>query len=122
MRKKTHEQFLKEMAVANPSILVLGSYTNCSTKVEVKCLKCEYIWSAVPNSLSRGHGCPICAHNQKKTHQQFVFEMQSLNPYIEALEEYRTAITPMRIRCTICGTNGQQNRIDFSTVPSVPIA
>lgn len=103
MRKKTHEQFLKEMAVANPSILVLGSYTNCSTKVEVKCLKCEYIWSAVPNSLSRGHGCPICAHNQKKTHQQFVFEMQSLNPYIEALEEYRTAITPMRIRCTICG-------------------
>ena len=103
MKKKTHSQFLSEMKVANPSIIVLGSYVNCSTKIEVRCANCNHIWNAIPNSLSRGHGCPACARNQRKSHQQFVAEMNSLNPYIEILEEYRTARTPLKVGCTICG-------------------
>lgn len=103
MKKKTHSQFLTEMKSANPSIIVLGSYENCSTKIEVKCAKCNHIWSAAPNTLIRGHGCPICAHNQKKSHQQFVSEMYRLNPYIEIMDEYKTALTLLRVRCTICG-------------------
>ena len=102
MKKKTHDQFLEEIKITNPSILVLGNYVNCSTKIEVKCLKCNHIWNTVPNSLSQGHGCPICARNQKKSHQQFVLEMYGLNPYIEILGEYKTAHNPLAVRCTIC--------------------
>lgn len=103
MKKKTHDQFLNEMKATNSSILVLGAYVNCSTKIDVKCLKCNHIWSAVPNSLSRGHGCPKCANNQKKAHRQFVLEIYDQNPFIEILDEYKTALTPLRVRCTICG-------------------
>lgn len=103
MRKKTHAQFLEEIKTKNPSILVLGTYINCSTKIEVKCLQCGYEWKTVPNSLSQGHGCPICANNQKKSHQQFVVEMKAYNPYIQILDEYQTAHTPLKVKCNICG-------------------
>lgn len=103
MKRKTHEEFINEMKTINPSILVIGTYVNSSTKIEFKCLKCNHIWSAVPNSLVQGHGCPACANNQKKTQQRFVSEMRSFNPYIEILEEYKTATTPLRVKCVICG-------------------
>ena len=103
MKRKTHDEFINEIKNINPFILVIGTYVNCSTKIEVKCLKCNHIWNAVPNSLIQGHGCPACANNQKKTHQQFVSEMQTYNPYIKVLGEYKTATTPLRVKCTICG-------------------
>ena len=103
MKRKTHEEFINEMKTINPSLLVIGTYVNCSTKIEVKCLKCNHVWKAVPNSLIQGHGCPACANNQKKTHQRFVSEMQAYNPYIEILGEYKTATTPLKVKCAICG-------------------
>ena len=72
MRRKTHEEFIEELKLKNPSILIVGKYVNCSTKIEVKCLKCGHVWFTVPNSLSQGHGCPSCANNQKKTQQKFL--------------------------------------------------
>lgn len=103
MRKKTHDQFISEMTIANPSVLVLGTYVNSSTKIEVRCVNCNHVWSAVPDSLAHGHGCPVCAGNQRKTSQQFVSEMHTLNPFVEILGEYETAVTPLKVRCTICG-------------------
>ena len=103
MKRKTHEEFINEMKTINPSLIVIGTYANCSTKIEVKCLKCNHVWKAVPNSLIQGHGCPACANNQKKTHQRFVSEMQAYNPYIEILGEYKTATTPLKVKCAICG-------------------
>ena len=103
MKRKTHEKFIEEMKSINPSILVNSTYVNCSTKIEVKCLICKHIWKATPNSLLQGHGCPACANNQRKTHTQFVTEMQTYNPFIEIIGEYRTATTPIMVRCSICG-------------------
>lgn len=103
MKRKTHEEFINEMKTINPYVLVVGTYVNCSTKIEFKCLKCNHIWNAVPNSLVQGHGCPVCANNQRKLHQHFVSEMHTINPYIDILGEYKTATTPLKVKCTICG-------------------
>ncbi len=103
MKRKTHKEFVQELKLKNSNVIVLGTYLNCSTKIEVKCLKCGNVWNATPNSLSSGHGCPMCANNQKKTHQHFVNEMQQYNPYIEILGEYKNAKTPLEVRCSICG-------------------
>lgn len=103
MKRKTHEEFINEMKTINPAILVVGTYVNCSTKIEFKCLKCNHIWKAVPNSLVQGHGCPVCANNQQKTHKRFVSEIHDINPYIDILGEYKTARTPLKVKCTICG-------------------
>ena len=103
MIRKKHEEFIEELKYKNPSILIIGKYVNCSTKIEAKCLKCGHVWFTVPNSLSQGHGCPSCANNQKKTQQKFIDEMQQHNPYIEVLGEYKKATIPLKVKCTICG-------------------
>ena len=103
MRRKTHEEFTKELAVKNPLICLLGTYINSAARIEVQCLKCQHIWSTTPNSLSSRHGCPRCAKNQKKTHEQFVEEMRIHNPNIEITGTYRRAHDPIEVRCRICG-------------------
>ena len=103
MRRKTHEEFVNELKTKNPNIEVLGRYINCSTKIEVKCLKCNNIWYTVPNSLIQGCGCPTCANNQKKTQQEFEYEMNNYNPYIEIVGKYKTANIPLEVKCKICG-------------------
>lgn len=44
-------------------ILRLGEYTTARSKIEVKCLKCEYLWQARPYILTKknGSGCPKCS-------------------------------------------------------------
>lgn len=34
MRRKTHEEFITELAEKNPTIIARGKYINCSTKIE----------------------------------------------------------------------------------------
>lgn len=103
MKRKTHEEFVDELKIKNPAILVRGTYVNSSVKTEVQCSRCNNIWSATPNSLLQGHGCPLCANNQRKTHQQFQFVMRKVNPFIEIVGTYESAMKPLKIRCTICG-------------------
>lgn len=103
MRRKTHEEFARELAIKNPLIGLRGTYVNCSTKIEVQCLKCHYTWNTTPNSLSNGHGCPRCANNQKKTQDRFVEEMRNFNLDIEIVGTYKRAHDPIEIRCRLCG-------------------
>lgn len=103
MRKKTHQEFIDKLQKANENVIVIGTYVGYSTKIETKCVKCGHVWFAWPESLLKGHGCPICANNIKKTHESFVYEMHNYNPYIEIIDEYKTALTPIKVRCRICG-------------------
>ena len=59
-KRKTHEQFVEELKEKNPRVVAVGKYVDSRTKIEMKCKKCEYIWSAHPMDVLRGHGCPKC--------------------------------------------------------------
>ena len=85
MRRKSHEEFVNELEQINPYIDIVGTYFNCSTKIEASCKKCNHFWLVSPNSLLRGSGCPKCANNQKKTQEDFIHEMNEYNPYIEVV-------------------------------------
>jgi hypothetical protein len=63
-QRKPHEQFVAELAIVNPKILILGGYLNSQSKIECKCIDCGHKWSATPANLLCGHGCPICAKTQ----------------------------------------------------------
>ncbi len=39
----------------------------------------------------------------RKTHEQFVDELQAINPRIKILGEYKTAITKIQVQCEDCG-------------------
>ncbi len=103
MRRKTHDEFINELAEKNPTIKARGRYINFSTRIEFECLKCGHVWETTPGPLVHGHGCPKCANNIRKTTDSFIEEMKEFNTYIEILGEYKNANTPIDVRCRICG-------------------
>ena len=103
LKKKTTEEFIKQLAIVSPSIEVQGEYSNTNTKIKVKNKDCGHSWYAKPNSLLRGSNCPKCAGNTRKTHYQFVQELSTVNPNISVIGEYVDAKTKIVIRCNNCG-------------------
>lgn len=102
-KRKTQEQFLSELSERNLGVTVLGSYKGANVPIEVKCKKCGYIWAPIPSSLLRGSGCPSCAGNQKKTHKQFVEQLQKVDPSIKVLGKYINTDTKIEVKCIKCG-------------------
>lgn len=103
-RTKTQEKFLEELKVLNPNVKIMSSYKNTNTKVQCKCLIDGNIWEATPDALLRGRGCPICgrqtqAQKQKKSHNDFINELQKINPDIIVLEEYKNNKTKIKCYC-----------------------
>ena len=107
-RRKTHEEFMAEMAVKNTKVTVLGTYVNKDTKVLVRCNTCGYEWMANPGDLLVNHGCPECynkrrCNNRAKTNKQFIEDLAKVNPNIEPLEEYVKSSNKIKCRCRVCG-------------------
>jgi len=96
---------LEEVAVR---VEVLGEYINYATKVEVKCRTCGNNWKARPGDLIKGHGCPKCAKKSSakkntKSHEQFIAELNDINPDIVVIGKYVTRKTKLRVKCNKCG-------------------
>lgn len=107
MRKKTHEQFIDEIKKANPSIIVLSNYVNSRTKIKVQGKNCGHIWETRPYDLLNGHGCPECRYinNSERTrysNDQFLKQLENINPNIQPLDEYVTSQKHIRVRCKVC--------------------
>lgn len=98
-KKKPAEQYVKELAEANPNIEVLEEYVNAKTPILHQCKLDNYKWKVTPNSLLRGHGCPVCAGNQKKTTEEYKLELATINPDIEVLGEYDMAKVQILHKC-----------------------
>ena len=68
-KRKTNEQFLKELQQINPNITPLESYTNNKTKIPCKCLIHNEIYYTTPKQLLKGHNCcKKCVNEQKVNH------------------------------------------------------
>lgn len=102
MRRKTHDEFISEMKINHPTLKVLSEYINGRTKVNLKCNVCGNELSATPGSLYMWHGCPKCAGVSKKTHEEYLREMQSIHPTIEVLGKYIHSKSKVRLRCSVC--------------------
>ncbi len=103
-RKKTTDIFIEEMRKVNPTIEIIGKYVSNGTKIKCRCKVCNTVLeNATPSSLLQGHGCPKCRGGVKRTHEDFVKEMKSINPNIEILGTYINNSTKIRCRCKICG-------------------
>lgn len=102
-KRKTHDEFLEEMGVINPSIKIHSEYVNAKTKMECECLVCGNMWNTDPDHLLRGRGCPVCSGKMKKKYGDFIKELRSLNPNIEVVGDYINNKTNTSLTCKICG-------------------
>ena len=105
-RTKTTKQFIEELKVINPEIIVIGKYINTQTKIEVQHI-CGYKWNPIPNSLIQGTYCPKCSKIEAikkctKTTKQFIEELKVINPEIIVIGKYINAQTKIEVQHT-CG-------------------
>lgn len=104
MRGKTHDEFVLEMKIKNPEIEVCGKYINKREKVEVKCKVCGRTWLGRPGDLLKGTRCSECVVNKRrKTHEDFVDEINKINPNIEILSKYENYHSTIKCKCKVDG-------------------
>ena len=53
-RKKTHEEYVVEVAQLNPNIEVIGTYIDTDTKIQHRCKIDDHIWEAIPHNILKG--------------------------------------------------------------------
>ena len=110
-KRKTHDQYVRELLLVNPNIEVIESYQTAQTKILHRCKLCGYEWSVIPSSLLRGNGCPKCSHRVSKTHQDFLNSLPlHIIEKIDVLDLYKSEKTPLKCRCKLCG-------FEFTTIP-----
>lgn len=108
MRKKTHEEYVNEVLIKNPSVDVVGTYINSNTKITHRCKICEHEWEAFPLNVLKGCGCPNCANDKRSkahalTADEYISRLASVNSHIEFIGDYKSQSSKAMHRCKICG-------------------
>ena len=96
-KKKTNNEFIKELKLINPEITVIGKYIGALTKIEVQ-HTCGYKWSSIPSNLLKGNSCPKCFGTIIKTTEQFIKELKIVNPEITVIDEYVNRRTKIEVK------------------------
>ena len=110
-RKLTHEEFMERFYKKNKNaenIEILGEYKGNKEKIKCRCKIDGEIWYAKPNNLLNGTGCPKCGKKRiieknTKTHEEFIKELEEINPNIEILGKYVNNRTKIKCRCKLDG-------------------
>lgn len=106
----THEEFMRRIKeINNNKVEILGIYKNSTTNILVRCTnpKCKHEWNANPRSLLDGCGCKKCQNHskppikKKKSHEQFVKEVNDLHPEIEILGIYNGSHKRILVKCKV---------------------
>lgn len=107
-KRKTTEQYKKELALVNPNIKCCDEYVNAKTPILHNCLVCGNEWMATPSHILSGTGCPPCnykrgGNKQRISHKQFMQNLEGrLNPYVKVVGQYVDAHTKIKCECLLC--------------------
>lgn len=104
-KRKTHEQFLNEVAELNSNILIIGNYNVAKDNIRCKCKICNYEWSPIADSILRGCGCPNCSGRANAKTRFYEKFNDTGNKNIELLSEYVDSHTKIKCKCKVCGHN-----------------
>lgn len=99
--KLTNEEYAERLKLINPYITPIEEYINAKTRISHMCLIDGYIWKTTPSAALQGHGCPKCAGNARRTHEEYVDELSICNKNIEVVEKYIDVKTPILHHCII---------------------
>ena len=107
-KRKTHEEYVAEVAIKNPNIEVVGTYIDAKTKILHRCKVDGHEWNPSPDSILSGRGCPKCrgrylSRLMSRTHNEYIGEVSQINPNIEVLGTYVNSDTKILHRCKIDG-------------------
>ncbi len=101
--KKTHEEYVAEVAKLYPNIEIVGKYVKSNIKITHRCKIDGYVWDTRPNTILMGHGCPKCSGRVIVPHDEYVKKVFDINPNIEVIGIYKGARDKIMHRCKIDG-------------------
>ena len=104
MKKKTHEEYVKELKIKNPNMLVIGQYVNANTKILHKCLIHNVCWMNTPSRMLQGVGCEKChaeriSTSKTRTHEEYVEQLKRVTSDIIPMEQFKTCTTGILHYC-----------------------
>lgn len=99
-KRKTNEQFLKDLAEINANITPLQEYTTSSSPILCRCDIDGYEWLVRPYNLLYGKKCPMCSGKVSKTHEEVVKIVKELSPHLEILSKHTTSSAYLEVFCT----------------------
>ena len=105
-KKKTHEEYIAELAVKNPNIEVMGQYVDAKTKILHRCKIDGYEWMVSPTNVLSGKSCPECANKNRAikngiSREEYIERLSVKNPTIEIMGEYINARTKTLHHCLV---------------------
>lgn len=115
MRKLTQTEYENKVFESSKgNIKIIGEYVNRRTKIKAKCNICGYEWETNPDPLTRGHGCPKCANNIRRTTESFKKELFELvgNEY-NLIGEYKGINNKITLIHNACGNIFEMRAKDF---------
>lgn len=105
-KRKSQEQFEKEVSTINPNIKILGKYKNNKNKIDCKCSIHNISFKAQPvHLLEKDYcGCSGCYTDKmrkyfSKSIEKFIEELKEVFPYFEVIGEYINCETPIECIC-----------------------
>jgi len=103
-KRKTQEEFLKEVEDNKGYDYSLVKYINDKTKVKIICKNCNSIFEQKPNNHLNGQGCPYCHGGILKTQKKFLEQLKEIHRdcYDCSLVKYVNDKTKVELICNKC--------------------
>lgn len=106
--KLTHHIFQERLQSINKNIILLEKYTDMKTKILCKCKIDNNEWSALPQNLLKGKGCPVCGtrsrtNKRKANSEDVINRIVTLNSNLLVKSEYVNMNTKLLVECKKCG-------------------
>lgn len=105
-KKKTHEEYVSELAIKNPNLQVIEEYVSAQTKITHRCLLHNIEWKVTPTNVLSGKKCPLCANENRRKHMSlnendYKINLNYVLPHISLIGSYINARTKTMHYCSI---------------------
>jgi preprotein translocase subunit Sss1 len=103
-RRKTQEQYIKDIKKIKPNILVLEVYKGAFVPILHKCNICKYEFKSAPTNMMTFNECLRCYLNSRRpTQSEYIEKVNKIhNNKILVLEEFKTTGIKIKHQCIKC--------------------
>lgn len=103
-RTKTRDEYIAELTIKNPDLILIGDYLGNRTPTEHYCKIHDYTFNITPNSTLAGHGCKYCLSDkirakQFKSEDVYIAELKEKRPDVKLVGKYLGALVPTEHLC-----------------------